>query len=75
MEGTAFLGGFSDNTHEFFRIKDGKPIVRPAGVTEAPLGLKPTLYLTVEQLPFASMLKAANPGAKQSAGMVASAMN
>lgn len=76
MEGTAFLGGFSDNTHEFFRTKDGKPIARPAGVSEAPAGLQPTLYLTVEQLPFASLLKtAANPSGKQSAAMtVTSAM-
>jgi hypothetical protein len=77
MEGTAFLGGFSDNTHEFFRTKDGKPIARPAGVSEAPAGLQPTLYLTVEQLPFAALLKtAANPSGKQSAGLtLTSAMN
>jgi hypothetical protein len=59
MEGTAFLGGFSANTHEFFRTKDGKPIARPEGVGEAPLGLQPTLYLTVRELPFAPLLKTA----------------
>jgi hypothetical protein len=76
MEGTAFLGGFSDNTHEFFQTKDGKPIARPEGVSEAPAGLQPTLYLTVEQLPFASLLKtAANPGRKQEAAQTTSAMN
>ncbi len=77
MEGTAFLGGFSDNTHEFFRTSDGKPIARPAGVSEAPASLQPTLYLTVAQLPFASLLNfAANPSAKQGATMsLTSAMN
>jgi len=57
MEGTAFLGGFSANTHEFFRTKDGKPTSRPDGVADAPLGLQPTLYLKVSELPFASLLK------------------
>ncbi len=78
MEGTAFLGSFSDNTHEFFRVKDGKPIARPAGVSEAPEGLQPTLYLTVQDLPFAALLKtAASPSEKQGAtGLtMTSAMN
>jgi len=68
MEGSAFRGGFSASSHQFFRTKDGKAIPRPKGVDEAPLGLQPALYLSVSDLPFAALLKTtASPHGKQGA--------
>ena len=58
-EGNAVQGGFSAQSHEFFRTKDGKAIPRPEGVADAPLGLQPALYFKVSELPFAALLKTA----------------
>jgi hypothetical protein len=57
VEGTASGSGFSANSREYFRTKDGKPIARPDGVADAPAGLEPTLYMKLVDLPFASLLK------------------
>jgi hypothetical protein len=70
VEGTASASGFSANSHEYFRTKDGKPIARPDGVADAPAGLAPTLYMKLGDLPFASLLKTtAKAHAGRHAGM------
>ncbi len=57
MEGSALQGGFSANSREFFRTKDGKTIRQPEGVADAPMNLQPTLYLSLDKLPFAALIK------------------
>jgi hypothetical protein len=72
VDGLPYMGRFSANVHEFFSTKDGKTIAKPDGVTEAPAGLEPALYIKVSDLPFASLLKtttAAKTHAGRHAGM------
>jgi hypothetical protein len=68
MEGTASASGFSANSHEFFRTKDGKPIAHPDGVADAPADLQPTLYMKLGDLPFAALLKTATTSTKTHSG-------
>jgi hypothetical protein len=68
VEGTASASGFSANSHEFFRTKDGKTIAHPDGVADAPAGIEPTLYMKVSDLPFASLLKTATTSTKTHSG-------
>jgi len=56
-DGEVAGGTFAANSQEFFRTKDGKPIEKPVGVSNAPTGLKPAVYLKVSELPFAPLLK------------------
>ncbi len=57
VDGAASGGGFSANNREFFSTKSEKPIEKPYGVADAPVGLEPHLYMTVSELPFADLLK------------------
>jgi hypothetical protein len=57
MEGTVAGSALSARRQGFFLIKDGKPIAKPNGVGKVPTDIKPTLYTTVGELPFASLLK------------------
>ena len=53
---------------EFFDLKDGKPIPKPAGVRDVPGALRPAVYLEQSQLRFAKLLDvSAIPAAKISA--------
>jgi hypothetical protein len=60
MEGTVRKSEFSAGAPKFFRTKNGRSTAKPEGVAAAPANLKPTVYLKVSELPFASLL---NPGA------------
>ncbi len=62
-EGTASGNGFDPSTVEFISLKNGKVIPKPAGVGHAPFSLKPRVYLTLRDLPFASLLTPARKGA------------
>ena len=57
VEGTVSGDEFYASKSEFFSTKNGKPISKPFGVADAPAGLKPTLYMNVSELPFASLLR------------------
>lgn len=65
-EGSASNKGFDPNTVEFISLKNGKVIPKPAGVTKVPVELKPTVYLNVSELPFASLLAAPTKDAPKS---------
>jgi hypothetical protein len=70
MEGSISGEDFSPRTAEFFDLKNGKAMPQPRGVGEAPAALKPTIYMKITDLPFASLLPvAAKPqkGKKKSA--------
>ena len=56
VEGTVSGNEFYASKSEFFSTKNGKPVSKPFGVADAPAGLKPTLYMRVSELPFASLL-------------------
>jgi len=56
-EGSLLGSGFYSNSQEFFSLKNGKTIAKPEGVGAAPVGLRPTVYRNVSELPFAQMLK------------------
>jgi hypothetical protein len=56
-DGEVAGGTFAASSQEFFRTKDGKAIEKPVGVSGAPSNLKPTLYASVGDLPFAPLLK------------------
>lgn len=55
-EGSVHGGGLDSISEEFFSLKNGKTIVRPEGVGEAPAAFRPTLYLKMTELPFATLL-------------------
>ena len=55
-EGVVLKQGFAARTQEFFDLDTGRPIAKPGGVGTVPIALKPTLYLKVSELPFASLL-------------------
>jgi hypothetical protein len=55
-EGSVSGEAFDPSSQEFFRIKDGRQIVKPEGVDDAPAALQPALFLSVNQLPFAELL-------------------
>jgi len=55
-EGTVLDGVFSETSSEFFRVKDGKAMAQPEGVSETPQSLQPKLYLSLDELPFADLL-------------------
>ena len=57
QEGAVANDGFDASKVEFFRTVDGKGIGRPFGPSNPPRALKPTLYLTTGELPFASFLE------------------
>ena len=68
ITGTVAGSAFNARKQGFFNIKDGKPITKPTGVGKVPTDLKPALYVTVGELPFASLLKmAAEPDGKHGA--------
>lgn len=54
--GTASTNGFDPSTVEFISLKSGRAIPKPPGVGDAPYNLKPRVYLTLRDLPFASLL-------------------
>ena len=56
QEGAVLSGGFDANKVEFFRTADGKPIGTPFGPGQVPRNLKPQLYMSVRELPFAFLL-------------------
>jgi len=55
-EGPVDGDGFDATRVEFFRTLDGKAIQRPFGPGEVPPSLKPRLYPTMSDLPFAFLL-------------------
>jgi len=55
-EGPVANGGFDASHGEFFSTGNGKAIGRPQGVGEIPPAVKPTLYRTIRDLPFALLL-------------------
>lgn len=55
-QGPILSGGFDANRVEFFNTTDGKPIGTPFGAGRVPRALQPKLYLSVSDLPFASLL-------------------
>jgi hypothetical protein len=66
-EGTVTGGVFSERSSEFFGLDDGKTIPQPDFVGGVPAALKPKLYLSVSELPFAGLLEtsvASNRGLK-----------
>jgi hypothetical protein len=56
VEGSVASGKFDAGKGEFFRTMDGKAIKKPFEQGKIPHALKPTLYLTMNDLPFASLL-------------------
>jgi hypothetical protein len=56
-EGTVLGGVFNESSSEFFRLKDGKATPQPDFVGGVPRSLKPRLYLSVSELPFAGLLE------------------
>jgi hypothetical protein len=56
-QGTATDGVFNASSSQFFRLKDGKRTPQPDFVGGAPAALKPKLYLSVSELPFAGLLE------------------
>ena len=56
-KGTVTGGVFSESMSEFFGLNDGKTIRRPDFVGGVPRTLKPKLYLSVSELPFAGLLE------------------
>jgi hypothetical protein len=59
MEGSVSGRDFNARTAEFFDLKNGKAMPKPAGVPDAPVALKPTIYIKVADLPFAPKLPVA----------------
>jgi hypothetical protein len=56
-DGSMSVGAINAISSEFFDTRSGKAIPRPAGVGEFPVELRPPLYLTVSDLPFAPLLE------------------
>ena len=56
-EGTATGGVFNASLSQFFRLKDGKTTPPPDFVGSVPPALKPKLYLSLSELPFAGLLE------------------
>jgi hypothetical protein len=56
-EGTVTGGVFSESSSKFFGLNDGKTTPQPDFVGGAPASLKPKLYLSVSELPFAGLLE------------------
>lgn len=56
QEGQVVNGGFDPTKAEFYRTMDGKSIGKPFGPGAVPHELKPTLYMSMNDLPFASFL-------------------
>lgn len=56
-QGTATGGVFNVSSAQFFRLKDGKTTPQPDFVGGVPEALKPKLYLSVSELPFAGLLE------------------
>lgn len=54
--GSAGAGSLSSSPAEFFDMRTGKTISRPAGVSSAPTNVRPTIYMRVSELPFAPLL-------------------
>lgn len=65
VEGTVSGDEFVAGRSEFFDTKNGKPVARPLGVADAPAELKPTLYMRVSELPFASLLQVSTKSRRQ----------
>jgi hypothetical protein len=59
IEGSISGRDFNARMAEFFNLKNGKSMAKPAGVPDAPTALKPTIYIKVADLPFASQLPVA----------------
>jgi hypothetical protein len=57
VEGTVMGGVFNESSSEFFRLKDGKTTAQPDFVGSAPPALRPRLYLSMGELPFARFLE------------------
>ena len=57
VEGTVMGGMFNESSSEFFRLKDGKTTPQPDFVGGVPAALKPKLYLSMSELPFAGLLE------------------
>jgi hypothetical protein len=56
-EGIATGGVFSERSSEFFRLNDGKTTPQPDFVGGVPPAVKPKLYMSVSELPFAGLLE------------------
>jgi hypothetical protein len=59
-EGSISGTAFQPISSEFFSTRNGKPISKPAGVSDVPRNIKPTLYFKVSELPFAGLLSPAS---------------
>jgi hypothetical protein len=59
-EGSISGTAFQPISSEFIRTRNGKPISKPAGVSDVPRNIKPTLYFKVSELPFAGLLSPAS---------------
>ena len=67
-KGAASNKGFDPKSVEFISVKSGKKIPKPAGVSKIPVALKPTIYMNVSELPFASLLAPPEKAAPKSQG-------